>query len=165
MRISWRRTLVVLTVVILVMANSAESVSIATAKVSGLVHGGSCARVYWRSVRGGNQRCPVIHSILSDIYWSTLHWTSWTKRQAFGYGYEVHEQGLCSGEPVVCRDQLNPIDIHLSQPVFCSGGARIWSRIDIIERAPGSRRITGKAHWPYTCTPSEPSIGLGGGGG
>jgi hypothetical protein len=116
-------------------------------------------------VRNGNQRCPLTHSILSDVYWSRLHWTGWSDRQASGYGYQVHEQAVCSGAPVVCRNEVNPIDIHLSRPKVCASGGRIWSRIDVIERAGNSRRITGQTHWLYTCTPSEPSIGLGGGGG
>ena len=164
MRIGWRRTLAGLTVAILVMAVVEVPASIATAEVPGLVHGGSCARVFWRSVRDGNQRCPVTHSILSDIYWSRLHWTRWSEQQASGYGYQVHRQALCTGAPLVCRDQLNPIDIHLSRPKVCPSGDRIWSRIDVIERA-GKGRITGRTHWAYSCTPSEPSIGLGGGGG
>jgi hypothetical protein len=118
------------------------------------------------AVRGnGNQHCPVAHSLLSDTGWIGLHWTSWSEQQALGYGEQVHENALCSGEPLVCRAQVNPIDIHLSRPKVCPGGARIWSRIDVIERATNSRRITGLTHWRYACIPSEPSIGLGGGGG
>jgi len=138
--------------------------AVATGETGRLVGGKPCARVFWRSLRDRDQRCPRSHSLLSDVYWSRVHWTAWTERQALGYGYQVHQNGQCGGDPIVCHDALNPIDIRLSQPKACPSGAVIWSRIDVIEKA-SSGRALGKAGWTYTCTPSVPSRGLGGGGG
>jgi hypothetical protein len=101
MRTRRQRTLAALTVAIFSRAAAEVPISTATAKPSGKVHGGSCSRVSWRSERNGNQRCPVAHSLLSDTGWIRLHWTSWGDQQAFGYGEQVHENALCSGEPVV----------------------------------------------------------------
>ena len=32
-----------------------------------------CGRVYWRSVRNGDQICPSTHSMLADVAWIKLH--------------------------------------------------------------------------------------------
>jgi hypothetical protein len=124
-----------------------------------LVHGGACSRVQWRSYRDHNQRCPTSHSLLSDITWTGLHWTSWSAHQALGYDTYVHRNGVC--DRVACHDQRSPIDIHLSHPTRCPDGATIWSRIDVIVRTPRGA-IKERASVHYSCTPSPNTFGAGG---
>lgn len=117
-----------------------------------------CARVYWRSLRNGDQRCPYTHSILSDLSWR-LHWRSWNGHSAYGVGVSVARNAICNSHG--CHDQRDPLRVRLTRPRDCPDGTTIWTRIN----AAGSelingRRVESSSQWSYACTPR---LGSGGG--
>lgn len=127
--------------------------------------GSDRCKVYWRSVRNGDQRCPRTHSVISDLCWNKLRWTAWNAREAIGTGREVYRNGICSGVPVRCRDTSVPLRIRLTGTKMCAGGARIYSRISAVTYSANGRRVTGRAAWSYICHGRLTSRGGGGAGG
>jgi hypothetical protein len=115
-----------------------------------------CGRIFWRSIRNGDQICPRFHSILSDWDWKRLRWTRWNDREALGTGLAVHQLG----GPVDARD---PIRIRLSRTVRCPDGRRIYTRIHATWDYGGSVG-TRRYQWRYYCK-ARPTKGPGGGGG
>jgi hypothetical protein len=112
-------------------------------------------RVYWRSLRDGDQRWPRAHGMLSDWQWTHLRWSSWSRQTARGHGLAVHRSGYQVDE----RDR---IEIVLSRTALCPDGARIYTRISATWHYP-----TGTRHyrWSYHCRPRLTTSGLGAGGG
>lgn len=118
--------------------------------------GHACVQVFWRSIRNGDQQCPQMHSMLSDIHWARLHWTTWSRSQAIANGVEVATNAICSGTPLRCRDALNPIRVRLARPQLCPDGRRIYTHIYLIEYVAAGHRIASRTNWPYHCHAGEP---------
>jgi Family of unknown function (DUF5372) len=55
-----------------------------------------------------------------------------------------------------------PRGVHLSDPIRCSTGQRIYSRIDLTEFS-NAHRIISRAHWSYKCHASTSTQGGGAG--
>lgn len=160
----WGGVCGVLVLALIALASLGVSGSAATvAKASRLVHGGACSGVFWRSLRDGDQRCPRTHSLVSDIYWNDLRWTSWGPNSASGYGQQVHRLGVCVGQPLRCHNSYNPIWVHLYNPIRCPSGRRIYAVIDVTELS-RAHRVTSFDRWPYWCQPAATTIGGGAGG-
>lgn len=127
---------------------------------------GHTCGVYWRSFRDGDQRCPRTHGMLSDTYWTKLRWSSWNASGARGQGVEVHRRAICGGHPVRCRDESDPVRIHLTRTRTCGDGRSIYTRISMITSySYTGRRITLRDAWSYHCQPSDAPKGFGAGGG
>jgi hypothetical protein len=114
----------------------------------------ACAHTFWRTLRNGDQRCPRTHSLLSDVYWTNLHWTQWTASKAVGHGSQVDADAICGGMPFRCRNETNPIRITLTRPKLCADGKRIYSRISIVEHATEGS-VTSRASWSYRSGPGK----------
>jgi hypothetical protein len=157
-----RRFLLILLAVCGLMFGASVAAALRTA-APGSVN--ACARVYWRSIRNGDQRCPRSHSMLSDVSWVKLRWSSWSVAGATGRGVQVHRDAIGGGQPVRCHDQTNSIKVRLSHSRWCSDARRICARIDVVEYSHDGRRVSYRVGWSYYCTPRLPSRGLDGGGG
>jgi hypothetical protein len=106
-----------------------------------------CQQIVWRSLRDGDQVCPTSHSILADVSWIELRWTRWGSTDADGSGVAVH---YSTGARI---DMRTPIHIRLYRVRACLDGARIYTRITLMQPKQSD------ATWTYSCG------GSGGGGG
>jgi len=103
---------------------------------------------YWRSERDGDQRCPRTHSMLADVSWWRLRWTTWNRDQARGHGITVHYD--CA--PRRCRwGKSGRVEIRLFRSRLCPDGSRIYTHISAVYSS--SRYGTQRSDWSYYCGP------------
>ena len=120
--------------------------------------GVNCAgNTYWRTERDGDQRCPWTHSMLADIKYTRLRWSTWDRTEARGQGIGSHYNCTPGG----CRWEAIPgsITIHLTRTRLCPDGRRIYTRATFSTSSGSGTPWT----WSYYCTPRTTRQDPGGG--
>jgi hypothetical protein len=124
-----------------------------------------CSQVYWRTSRDRDQRCPYGHSVLADISYGNLHWTSWTRAHAEGHGEELAFDDA-PGPPA--GSIVQPIAIKLTRPRRCTDGRSIYTRTSLtfyaakltiplgapIPSMPTTGRIGSRVREQLSCNPT-----------
>jgi hypothetical protein len=108
----------------------------------------SCRGIAWHTLRDGTQYCPSTHSMLSDVGWVKLTWSSWGGPIANGRGYEDHRNYTPDG---IRFEELTPIGIRLSGPKQCSRRLRIYSWITVTYYEASEGRNAGRESRHIPC--------------
>jgi hypothetical protein len=113
-----------------------------------------CGGVAWHTIRDGTQYCPRTHSVLADVNWVELSWSSWGGAVAIGRGYSAHDifpHGRLS-------HYLTPIRIRLAAPRQCPHHLQVYSEITVSLYSHAGTRLVSRY------TRSIPCSGETGGG-
>jgi hypothetical protein len=115
------------------------------------------ANTYWRTVRARDQRCPWTHSMLADVQYTRLRWSTWDRTEAWGQGIGRHYNCTPGG----CRWEAVPgsITIHLTRARLCRDGRRIYTRATFSPSSGSGAPWT----WSYYCMPRTTPQDPGGG--
>jgi hypothetical protein len=126
----------------------------------------NCSKVYWRTSRSPDQRCPSSHSVLADISYRHLHWTRWTRTHADGLGDQLAFDDA-SGPPA--GSIVQGVAISLTHPRQCTAGRSIYTRISVtiyadsltiplgepIPLVQADGPIASRFHKPLNCNPTS----------